>query len=275
MAICLICGIPGSGKSYLAQKLSKAIKASKCSIHEFDDYFQPFLDQDLSSGEYKNIRNESFEKIVEQIKEDPNAWHIIVDTFHLQNLRKKFFNIARATQTQYLEIFIDVDLSLALEQNQNRTIKIANSTIEKYFEKFEKPCSTSKFKECDYSIILKKIPEDLKYFLEIYPEFMSLFSIREIVDSPELPQMKIVTPIKQKTLQNTKHQIDIILRREISAFFRLNQMEFAKHITANKKEIVDIIYSELEDINVIENDLENHVSNHLKRILEKYKKIVI
>lgn len=102
----LVCGLPGSGKSYFARHLSKVLPAAYLSTDMIRD--EILEEKTYSTKEKTKVYNAMKKRMTEAHKQHHN---VVTDgTFYKASLRQKFINLAR----DYSEVFL---IEVTAEEN--------------------------------------------------------------------------------------------------------------------------------------------------------------
>lgn len=108
----VVCGLPGSGKSFFAQALSNRIQAV-------------YLNSDLLRKELFPIRRTYsiqeksivYETLLVRAEEELNNHSVIVDaTFYTEELRKPFYRLAERVSSRLYVFYITADETIILER---------------------------------------------------------------------------------------------------------------------------------------------------------------
>ncbi|GMR33487.1 hypothetical protein PMAYCL1PPCAC_03682, partial [Pristionchus mayeri] len=113
MALVLVYGIPGAGKTSLCDRLRLIDR----SIHvwSFDD--TPKVEGEVA----KDWRNRAQGRAIEGIQNDPEAVHLIDNVFYFQSMRRPFEKLARNIGMEYGTIFVEVRYKVGVDHG--RTLK--------------------------------------------------------------------------------------------------------------------------------------------------------
>ncbi|KAL3989629.1 Chromatin associated protein KTI12 family protein [Acanthocheilonema viteae] len=186
MAIVLLMGIPGSGKTYLCGELKAKLGDEICSTFSYDDIFNDdgFMEymwgEQCANGsilkmyglnECTNVHNErkrcenrirEFLKAQLTIKDIVPPVIVIDDIFYLKSMRRPFRRMSTMYHLPYLVVFVDVPIATALTRNMQRPIRcrISESTIRKIHQQMELPSN------CGDSFIIYQSIDDLKSLVE-------------------------------------------------------------------------------------------------------------
>uniref|UniRef100_A0A915Q2X4 RNA helicase n=1 Tax=Setaria digitata TaxID=48799 RepID=A0A915Q2X4_9BILA len=189
MALVLLMGMPGSGKTYLCKELKKQLGSEICTTFSYDDIFN-------DDGFMKHIWGEEYANgsmlRLYDLNEDMNAHSerkrcekrireflkahqlcnkgndvplvtVIDDIFYLKSMRRPFQKMSKLFHLSYLVVLVDVPIAVALMRNMQRPVKcrIPELTIKKIHQQMELPSSKS-----DGNFFIYRTINDLKPLLE-------------------------------------------------------------------------------------------------------------
>ncbi|VDK83847.1 unnamed protein product [Litomosoides sigmodontis] len=189
MALVLVIGAPGSGKTTLCRELKAKLGDEVCVTFSYDDIFNDdgFMENvwgdEYASGsmlklyglnkstnahsERKRCENRIREFLKVQLSAEDIVPPVIVvdDILYLKSMRRPFRRMSAMYQLPYLVVFVDVPLVKALTQNMQRPVKnrIPESTIRKIYEQMELP---SKDNDNGDSLFVYQSINDLKLLVE-------------------------------------------------------------------------------------------------------------
>ncbi|MCK5285638.1 MAG: AAA family ATPase [Candidatus Pacebacteria bacterium] len=162
MELIILRGLPGCGKSTIAEKLGGRLDAPVV----FGDFFKREFMKSNSSFENKEMYQYSYIKIFEKIKElfeNGNKRIITEELFNDKNLVDKIKEFCKENNINIKSFFIERDIEKLLEIEESRERKIKNTKVD--FEKLEKEIIEI---EIEDEIILnnnKKIEGSLEFIL--------------------------------------------------------------------------------------------------------------
>lgn len=129
----MLVGLPGSGKSYVAQKLSKM----DYNIHSSDD-----IREELS-GDVNNqdINKQVFELLHNRVKEDLRAGkNCVYDATNISYKRRKaFLNELKSIECTKYCVLIATPYEVCITQNGMRDRRVPDYVIEKMYRNFDIP----------------------------------------------------------------------------------------------------------------------------------------
>jgi len=147
--ICLLCGIPGSGKSFISEKLLFYLqnKGLNCLIVNYDENLKEI--GEWNSETFKISRQVSFEKLKAAVYCSNVNFIIVDDLMYLHSMRREIYCIAREAEVPLLCIHVKTPLENALNRNNLRIgkSKIDSDVIVKISNHFEplKKCTAEKY----------------------------------------------------------------------------------------------------------------------------------
>lgn len=186
MALVLLMGIPGSGKTYLCRKLKEKFGDEICATFSYDDIFNDdgfmkyiwgseytdksmlqLYDLDESTNahsERKRCENRvrEFLKIKLSTENIIPPVTVVDDIFYLRSMRRPFRRMSKMFHLPFLVVVVDVPLTIALERNMQRPMKrrISEDTIRKINQQMELPSND------DSSFIIYQSTNDLQPLVE-------------------------------------------------------------------------------------------------------------
>uniref|UniRef100_A0A0K0FL43 L-seryl-tRNA(Sec) kinase (inferred by orthology to a human protein) n=1 Tax=Strongyloides venezuelensis TaxID=75913 RepID=A0A0K0FL43_STRVS len=187
MALFLICGIPGSGKSYFCNLL--IAKINNIKYYSFDDFIQ--TNSQFRNDDCRNNRIKWENYVKKDIEESEFDMVIVEDNFWFKSMRKPFVKFAKRLNIQIGIINFNISLNICLERNSHRCgkQKINEETIVKLFHNND-------------------INEDDKKYYDYFIEINSNTNITDVLDF--IIKLKI-----DKYLKNNKKSCDTILSKSI------------------------------------------------------------
>ncbi|VDK27890.1 unnamed protein product [Gongylonema pulchrum] len=164
MALVLVMGIPGAGKTTLCKNLEERIGTSCCAIFSFDDIFNDdgFMEH-LWGKEYAHAgilhlygldstpsahseRKRCETRVRDFLRNqacrgESSRVTVVDDIFYLRSMRRPFKRMANTFHLAYMVVLVDVPLDLALAQNAQRPeqYRIPEQVIAKINKNMELP----------------------------------------------------------------------------------------------------------------------------------------
>uniref|UniRef100_A0AAF5PJP5 Uncharacterized protein n=1 Tax=Wuchereria bancrofti TaxID=6293 RepID=A0AAF5PJP5_WUCBA len=186
MALVLLMGVPGSGKTYLCRELKAKFGDEICATFSYDDIFNDdgfmkyiwgneytdgsmlqLCDLDESTSAHSE-RKRCENRIREFLKVKLSTENIIPpvtvvdDIFYLKSMRRPFHRMSTMFHLPFLVVLVDVPLAIALERNMQRPMKcrISEGTIRKINQQMELPSND------DSNFIIYQSTNDLQSLVE-------------------------------------------------------------------------------------------------------------
>jgi protein KTI12 len=157
MPLLIICGKPGSGKTYRADELVSYYKQN-----------HPSIEVVLINAEKFNINKENMYKTFAKEKELRAFFRsninksltkdnlVIVDSLnYIKGLRYEMFCLARTAKSTYCVLYCDNDLNSCIEQNQkqeNPQYKFSEDLLKDLFSRMEMPNSSKRWDSPLYTV---------------------------------------------------------------------------------------------------------------------------
>lgn len=131
----MLCGLPGSGKSYLAQRLT--IWDKKPEIISSDSIRKELYGDENILGNFEEIFTECRTRIKNSLKAGKN---VVYDATNLRKeYRKEFLQDIKASGYQTACIFFRTSLEDCIRRNKQRTRKVPEEKIRKMWDNFDPP----------------------------------------------------------------------------------------------------------------------------------------
>ena len=304
--ICLLVGIPASGKSVFVRAFREYITSvdSKLNIIcvEFDTFLprdtrctpkdesadpefkwrkhrdelklkiDTFLSSQLVTGEAIGCQ-EVAQFSVAPCPKDGVSILLLDDTFHYRSMRYEYFRLARKYKLGFIQLFFEVGLQESIFRNKNRENKVPEETIVAINEQMASPVG-SPFKWERHTVPLdtsKEIPFSL-----VVTRIVEV--LRLPIPTLENLDMKIGAKEKSRkdTLSSVTHQCDIILRKLIGSLIK-NASEsgmetkevriFAEQCNTKRREVLKVVAEDGWVEGHVPLDLESAVSDMLKEAM--------
>jgi hypothetical protein len=278
--IMIIGGVPGVGKSFLANKICTEYKnIFEIKYLNFDSIENINKDNYL---QYQQMRNDYLVKIKEIFRDindfdKKNQLVILDDNFFLKSMRKKIFNTlmdkvielnSNLIKFYYLEILLkpfDINYCLKMNLNREKTNIIPDNIIVKMNNIFE---YNSPYANDSQVLILNISNEESlnnnKLIQEIFDN-KDKYIIKKKKENEIKEKIKIEKDEKAKLIDD----IEDILRKEVNLIFQKNKgiQKRGKEISSHKKEYMKIILNCIKNFENEKNiDTEN--KNELLVILK-------
>lgn len=289
-----LCGIPASGKTTFCHQLLQYVEENQCPFNvvhiEFDKFVKiPLSEDNEKYFETKAFKRERFQlrwiiqefindiqndRSIERIFELINAEYsnhdfkikfnlnhpkyifLIDDNMHYKSMRKEMRNICKEQNIGYLLLYFESSLETALHRNtsRNNTNKLNPRMIENIAVKFEVPLSRK-----DESNIVRINIDNIETSEKIFENILN-----EIDESMQHPLQVTSNPLYKPITPSRLHQIDLILRNEISCKIkRLNtsieKSHFAGIYCKKRKSILQELKLESLDFPTELNDIREYL----------------
>ena len=201
--ILVICGLPASGKSALADRIQRSPKV-KAEIVRTDDWRDDSYYHDWKPEKERIVRQKALNKVNQLVGQGINVIHD--DTNYYTSMRHELFEIALESKCGFTIIHVTTPVKTALKWNRNRpNTNIPDSVIEDIFERFDNPGRRYLW---DYS--------DLEIDMERDDVDDALHEIEQILDGLEpaiKPRPSVITATEYERL-------DVITRSIVSEFLK-------------------------------------------------------
>lgn len=136
VAVILLCGCPGTGKSSVATAISALLQDSR--VLHFDDFE---VDKaDWTEGTFKLSRKAALSEFSNYLGHG-NEYIIIDDIMYLRSMRHQIYTLTQQYDVPLIVFHLEVNLETALLRNQSRTeqFQINPDTIRAIYDNFEPP----------------------------------------------------------------------------------------------------------------------------------------
>lgn len=139
----LLVGLPASGKSTLARKLTET---EGVVAIEFDK-LERELDKEgseFSIEHWQAARDTAFQQCSEALVRQDVRVVVMDDNFYYRSMRKRYFHLARELRVGYLEVHLEMPVEEAMRRNKEREVKpgqlaVPEHVIVKMASKLEPP----------------------------------------------------------------------------------------------------------------------------------------
>ncbi len=142
--ILLICGLPGSGKSYFAKQHFESSDRKRINraeirrlLYEMSHFGKEWHESDYSETDEVLVKHVE-KKIIEH-----HLHHnikVLIDNTSVTKLSRKYYlEIAKATKKTIAVIFINTPIQVCLQRNRQRTDKKPENVISNLFASIEIP----------------------------------------------------------------------------------------------------------------------------------------
>lgn len=130
MILHILCGIPGSGKSTISQRLNDYVVST--------DHLRKCLWGDESIIKYDKLIFDLSEKIISYMLKNNDP--VIFDATNLTKARRsKLINLAKSFNAQVILHWVQCPLEIAIERNLQRERKVPIHIIKALYNSFQEP----------------------------------------------------------------------------------------------------------------------------------------
>lgn len=135
--ILVLCGLPASGKSALADAIQKAMNY-EVEIVRTDDWRDDEYYTNWMPEKEKPVRQKAIERVKKLVAEGKSVIHD--DTNYYTSMRHELFDVAIGNRCGFGIIHVSTSVTTALQWNKERkNSPIPDSVIEDIFERFDNP----------------------------------------------------------------------------------------------------------------------------------------
>lgn len=129
MTLCVLCGIPGSGKTTLSKQLTNRYKAK---LYCFDN-----LPGAHSPKRHKAVREQMWHGIAEDLR---NGFDVVCDDLHsLTEWRRGLLAAVSGIECKKVLIVMDTPLDECLRRNANREARLPDFVLHDMHKKYQPP----------------------------------------------------------------------------------------------------------------------------------------
>lgn len=263
--VILICGIPGCGKTNLANNISFWIQSNHPNIEvatmEFDKIEQ--VDKDNYSN-FQLMRDHYFSVFTGLLNKDSllspsrERMFILDDNFYLKSMRKKIYQAVydyyinkkddKNSKVNYCEVFLDCECSFAIEMNSKRDKdkQIPNDVIEKMYKDFEYKSPYMKDNMC-YHYNVKDIDELKNFSIESLILSVKNCNVTINQSDQNLLLEKQLEPKKDEAV--FIDELELMLRKGIALKIKEAKVMSSKDISLLKKAFVKLTSRLISNVN--------------------------
>lgn len=244
MTLVLLCGLPASGKSTLAQALYQQYTESQHAVTYicFDALWQQMFchsQQQFDSHEYKQAQQKMYEQVHEwcAIAKLKNTILLVDDNFYYTSMRHEYVQLARKHELSCCIIYCTCELQICLARNAQRQVPVPPHKIEEMACKFE-PLQAAQWKEHFTA------PGMLHLQTDVYDLPTCLQQAKVVIEAaPQLiNHQQIAAQSRIETSNNEQHQADVQLRKQVSQLVQQckhsNKQQFAQALNAERKALL-------------------------------------
>jgi len=231
VCVVLLCGLPGSGKTYISTVLSSIISKSDVdvSIIRSDD-IEHSLAADLAHGDgggaydpqiWKDAQHKTMDTLVTSMMTNHTERHhiyIIDDNMAYRSMRKRYVRLARNLSIGICCIYVKVDVDLCILRNRSRVQPVPECVIVNMAKYVVNDLTN------DFSRVLEPPTEHEGFsFVYVYENGDISDVVRRIYEEGFVVSNTLqVTDEEQKnsdrcaTQENIIHQVDLSLRKDVN-----------------------------------------------------------
>ncbi|CAI2375073.1 unnamed protein product [Moneuplotes crassus] len=245
--LCLLVGIPASGKSTFCQEIITAAQSSSPSLKIIQieyDKIEDEISSEFEPEKWKETRSIAFGNISSLLEQKVSIPTIILvdDNFYYKSMRKEFYKLViQANKNledtiRYTEIFIDTPVETALERNQIRERSVPDTTIIR-INKIIEPA----YSYC-YNARFSSLPDFIEY-------------LHTLPVPPCLEEQE-----KIPMTQSEAHELDLKLRKVVGSILKSHKLPKSaiKALTQLKKVFLKEVAAGSDKT---EQDFRNEVQN--------------
>lgn len=276
MALLVLIGLPGSGKTSLATELLKCWPDLNPVLFSFDQLVPLEKQLELvSSNSWKNERREFVAKVEQHLLLNSNKKLVIIDdNNYYKSMRYEFYQLARKHSVGFCQIFMQVSLEVAVKRNEKRIEeKVPKTVIEKMDQKLEIPDPLVNSWET-FSFVLQ---ESEKANLEVLKNVVAMAAKNPPKIVPDNSQAR--EKDRAECCANLVHQCDTMLRKKLNKVMResddekVDKKELAKTLNGIRTELLDNLKTGVVKLPPIDekNSIETVVNQLFEMKLEEKK----
>lgn len=138
-AIVLLCGLPASGKTTLAQTLHRIWQRQKLPNVSVISIDALQTEQSFSPSDWHTARDKAFELVAEAVKRE-RALVMVDDTMFYRSMRRKYFALAADMDAAFVLVHVTCPVKRCLQRNAKREgRRIPDAVIQHAGSQFEPP----------------------------------------------------------------------------------------------------------------------------------------
>jgi tRNA uridine 5-carbamoylmethylation protein Kti12 len=227
-SIILLCGLPGSGKSTLCQKLVQSLSCESKYILCVDDIEKSFQRGETWSADAWHASKKHAYAEAKRIlsasvgsKENENLVILVDDNFYYKSMRRRYYQLCQEFECLFLILYLQVPLEVCLKRNESsdrirRGNRVEVNVIMNMAKKLEIPGDA--YFESGH---VCKLSSDEDYVTLI--PFLRSFVLDTTLRPPPRSDVGIEEEAKRdvdrkSTSFSMSHQVDLCLRGLVSAY---------------------------------------------------------
>jgi tRNA uridine 5-carbamoylmethylation protein Kti12 len=261
--VVLVCGLPGSGKSLLCQKIRDI--HGRCQIIEYDAIENALLANqtqtvDASVGRsateeetnettltvWRQSRSKALQQLKNSLIDRDHSLILLDDNFYLTSMRKQCFKVCQHFVTEYPAaavtfgtIHVQTSLEISLMRNREREAPVPDSVVIKMADRFEAPDSQSNTFE--HSCLSFTDSDQVEFAIDFIKGLFNFNYLIQPIPDPAVEADRVAME-HAKPSASIRHQVDLFLRECVQEFAQIcpENASLANRIRKNyiKQEIV-------------------------------------
>eukprot|EP01029_Cantina_marsupialis_P010659 TRINITY_DN242019_c0_g1_i1.p1 TRINITY_DN242019_c0_g1~~TRINITY_DN242019_c0_g1_i1.p1 ORF type:complete len:323 (-),score=41.62 TRINITY_DN242019_c0_g1_i1:463-1431(-) len=247
MYFCVLCGIPGVGKTCISNAIYELAVERKINVCVVEtDFIERILaveNPKWTPLECWRSSRQSYCNIMQNLVENPSCpsnphliskYHwlpdvtdailVIDDNMFYQSMRKEVLKVARASSNPVLFLPITCPLEIALSRNSTRSVKIPEHIVHRMSCRIEFPSISSQYG------VMKVDSEEIG---PLESATLILDNFRELSKVPDPVEKENLKFDSEQNEKSIRHQVDLLTRKMIPLC--LNRMDSSLRKKAGKQ----------------------------------------
>lgn len=245
LVICVLVGLPGSGKSTFAR--NAIVDPFRKLVFSYDEV-------EIKDNNYKNFRMKARDRLEKLILDESREQTVIIvdDIMTYRSMRYEIFCIARKHNSGFCQVYMNTKVDTCILRNIDRgSTEITAEMIKDQANRLEVPGSSNSLMDKFVMAV-----EDNRYDPE---EFLQLIQNA----GHELPSLLEKSP-SQPQDQSVVHKIDLILRKHIgTCISQAESPEAKRHLAQDMNSRRHELLKDIRNKNIIFNEPFDDVINYL------------
>jgi len=249
----LLIGLPASGKSILAKKLTNKLKnkyiLSKVHIIDTDIIRFRLFGEEFRHTNEKFTIEEKKKEVVEKLI--PGNIIIVDDLHYLTSMRHEFYEICKKKRILYIPIYLSTPVSQCKKWNNLRGLPVPQKVIDEIASKFDIPGKKYLWDrtQLNFDPTSRKISEIVKESIQFIEEKLKE-EINSTTKNKSNQKIQSINDEKSKAKSSFDKESRFIIHniikkaysdeilKEIGEFINLTSSNFAKEISSYRKKYV-------------------------------------